>query len=53
MNVANLPTLDEARANIVGILNASASKLESIFYLSRYEAPAVGGGASRSGSGAG
>ena len=26
-NVANLPTLDEARANIVGILNASASKL--------------------------
>ena len=30
MNVANLPTLDEARANIVGILNASASKLISI-----------------------
>ena len=30
-NVANLPTLDEARANIVGILNASASKLVSIF----------------------
>ncbi len=30
MNVANLPTLDEARANIVGILNASASKLVSI-----------------------
>ena len=29
-NVANLPTLDEARANIVGILNASASKLVSI-----------------------
>ena len=29
--VANLPTLDEARANIVGILNASASKLVSIF----------------------
>ena len=29
-NVANLPTLDEARANIVGILNASASKLISI-----------------------
>ena len=28
--VANLPTLDEARANIVGILNASASKLVSI-----------------------
>ena len=27
MNVANLPTLNEARANIVGILNASASKL--------------------------
>jgi large subunit ribosomal protein L10 len=30
-NVANLPTLDEARANIIGILNASASKLVSIF----------------------
>ena len=30
-NVANLPTLDEARANIVGILSASASKLVSIF----------------------
>ena len=29
-NVANLPTLDEARANIVAILNASASKLVSI-----------------------
>jgi large subunit ribosomal protein L10 len=29
-NVANLPTLDEARANIVGILNAPASKLVSI-----------------------
>ena len=29
--VANLPTLDEARANIIGILNASASKLVSIF----------------------
>ena len=29
-NVANLPTLDEARANIVGILNASASKIVSI-----------------------
>ena len=29
-NVANLPTLDEARASIVGILNASASKLVSI-----------------------
>ena len=29
-NVANLPTLDEARANIVGILNAPASKLISI-----------------------
>ena len=28
--VANLPTLDEARANIIGILNASASKLVSI-----------------------
>ena len=26
----NLPTLNEARANIVGILNASASKLVSI-----------------------
>ena len=30
LNVANLPTLDEARANIIGILNASASKLVSI-----------------------
>ena len=30
LNVASLPTLDEARANIVGILNASASKLVSI-----------------------
>ena len=30
LNVANLPTLDEARANIVGILNTSASKLVSI-----------------------
>ena len=29
-NVATLPTLDEARANIVCILNASASKLVSI-----------------------
>ena len=29
-NVASLPTLDEARANIVGILNAPASKLDSI-----------------------
>jgi large subunit ribosomal protein L10 len=29
-NVANLPTLDEARANIVGILNAASSKLVSI-----------------------
>ena len=29
-NLANLPTLDEARANIVGILNAPASKLVSI-----------------------
>ena len=29
-NVANLPTLNEARANIVGILNAPASKLVSI-----------------------
>ena len=29
-NVANLPTLDEARAQIIGILNASASKLVSI-----------------------
>jgi large subunit ribosomal protein L10 len=29
-NVASLPTLDEARANIVGILNAPASKLVSI-----------------------
>ena len=29
-NVSNLPTLDEARANIVGILNAAASKLISI-----------------------
>ena len=28
--IATLPTLDEARANIVGILNASASKLVSI-----------------------
>ena len=28
--IATLPTLDEARANIVGILNASASKLISI-----------------------
>ena len=28
--VANLPTLDEARANIIGILNASASKIVSI-----------------------
>ena len=28
--VANLPTLDEARANIIAILNASASKLVSI-----------------------
>ena len=32
LNVANLPTLDEARANIVGILNASASKM-LVFYL--------------------
>ena len=31
LNVANLPTLDEARANIVGILTAPASKLVSIF----------------------
>jgi large subunit ribosomal protein L10 len=31
LNVASLPTLDEARANIVGILNAPASKLVSIF----------------------
>jgi large subunit ribosomal protein L10 len=31
LNVANLPTLDEARANIIGILNAPASKLVSIF----------------------
>ena len=30
-NVASLPTLDEARANIVGILNAPASKLISIW----------------------
>ena len=30
-NVANLPTLNEARANIIGILNASAGKLVSIF----------------------
>ena len=30
LNVASLPTLDEARANIVGILNAPASKLVSI-----------------------
>ena len=29
-NVANLPTLDEARANLVGILNAAGSKLVSI-----------------------
>ena len=29
-NVASLPTLEEARANIVGILNAPASKLISI-----------------------
>ena len=29
-NVANLPTLDEARANIVAILSAPASKLVSI-----------------------
>ncbi len=29
-NVANLPTLDEARANIVGILAAPASKFVSI-----------------------
>ena len=29
-NVASLPTLDEARANIVGILNAPASKLSLI-----------------------
>ncbi|AFS47536.1 Ribosomal protein L10 [alpha proteobacterium HIMB5] len=29
-NVATLPTLDEARANIVGILNAPASKFVSI-----------------------
>ena len=29
-NVANLPTLNEARANIVGILSASASQLVSI-----------------------
>tara|TARA_A100001035_G_scaffold266899_1_gene250375 strand:- start:27 stop:548 length:522 start_codon:yes stop_codon:yes gene_type:complete len=29
-NVANLPTLDEARAQIIGILNAPASKLVSI-----------------------
>ena len=32
-NVASLPTLDEARANIVGILNAPASKLVAVFYL--------------------
>ena len=31
LNVANLPTLDEARANIIGILSAPASKLVSIF----------------------
>ena len=31
LNIASLPTLDEARANIVGILNAPASKLVSIF----------------------
>ena len=30
LNVANLPTLNEARANLVGILNASASKIISI-----------------------
>ena len=30
MNVANLPTLDEARANIVGILTAPAQKIMSI-----------------------
>ena len=30
LNVANLPTLDEARANIVGILATPASKLVSI-----------------------
>ena len=29
-NVANLPTLDEARANIVGILATPASKFVSI-----------------------
>ena len=29
-NVASLPTLDEARANIIGILNAPASKIVSI-----------------------
>ena len=29
-NVANLPTLDEARANIVGILAIPASKFVSI-----------------------
>jgi len=29
-NVASLPTLDEARANIIGILSAPASKLVSI-----------------------
>ena len=29
-NVASLPTLDEARANIIGILNAPVSKLVSI-----------------------
>ena len=31
-NVANLPTLDEARANIVGILATPASKLVSILH---------------------
>ena len=31
LNVANLPTLDEARASIIGILNAPASKIVSIF----------------------
>ena len=30
-NVANLPTLDEARANIVGILNAAAIKISKYF----------------------
>ena len=29
-NIANLPTLDEARSNIVGILATPASKLVSI-----------------------